>query len=618
MRLHNSVHMAVFVSAALICGHANAESDEPVRRDVKVASSERVKSAVTVNTESAVTDEMALRSVPLNAELQPPKSGVSIADISARIERLPAASDDADREARAAIADFYAQRQNDPVWVSPTGLNVRGAALVTEIADADSWGLDAKAFDLPEIGEAPEPLSPEDLADLEIQVVRAALKYAHHARGGRVDPADLSYDIDVKRPLLAPSDVLQQLSNAADPDDYLRRLHPQAPQFQLLREAYLKLTDPSRSETAGKTIDETSYAKAVETAKLAGLPPPPRPNFSKRELATPSDAEQAATLVRNMEKWRWLPADLGDTYIIVNIPEFQTHVIQNGKEIFRERVVVGKRENKTPIFSDEMDHVVFNPLWNLPASIKVKELLPGLLRGGDPISGQGLKVRIGNRIVNPRSVNWARVDIRSAHVFQPSGDSNALGLMKFMFPNKHAVYMHDTPSKHLFNHDVRAYSHGCIRTRNPLEFAKVVLRVGKGWSAEQTLATFKSSPENNEIYLDRKIPVHIGYFTAWVDPETKQVAYYDDIYGHEKHLRYAFEGKAHLIVKTKPNVAADYQRIREAALAREEAQQGWFGGGGFSSPWFDGGYGSGSSGVSGSYGGSGSAGWRSRAFGTND
>lgn len=632
MKSHFSVHIAILLSATALCGQAIAEPDEStVERDVKVASSNRVNSATGASTASrdgapsASTGAQGETAAPAQGasirtgSTATPRNRIEIANVSERLNLLGSAKSDAEREARQAIVDFYSDRDNDPVWVSSTGLTTNGAAVVTEIADAESWGLDATAFELPDIAEAQGPMSPEALADLEIEVALAALTYANHARGGRVDPTDLSYDIDLKLPLKAPGEVLVELSNAADPDGYLRRLHPSASQFQLLREVYLKLTDPERVAEAKPQIDETQYAAAVREAKLAGFPPPPRPNFPKRERALPSDAQQTATILRNMEFWRWMPEDLGDTHIIVNVPEYQTHVIENGEEVFRERVVVGKRANKTPLFSDEMDHIVFNPLWNLPASIKVKELLPGLLRGGDPISRQGLKVRLGNRIVNPRSVNWARVDIRSAHVFQPSGSSNALGLMKFMFPNKHAVYMHDTPSKHLFKRQERAFSHGCIRTRNPLEFAKVVLRIGKGWSAEKTVATFESSPENNEIHLDRKIPVHIGYFTAWVDPETKRVSYFDDVYDHEKHLRYAFEGKTHLIVKSKPNVGADYQRIREAALARQEAEQGWFGGGSYSSsPWFGGGYGSSQGGSYSSSGSSSSSGWRSRAFGTHD
>ncbi len=530
---------------------------------------------------------------------------VAIADISERISRRRRPGSDHDKKAYKAIATFYAGRENLPLFVAQNDLSAAGRAALTEMAAAKSWGLDPNDFKVRVPGDEMRDLDENARADLEIAVALAVLKYAYHARGGRIDPSDLSYDIDRERPLKDPETVLGELADASDTAAYLRSLHPKARQFHLLRAAYQRLTtEPDKRQLP--TIDEAGYAKAARAAQDAGLPPPPRPNFVKRARKRPSNAKLAQRIVRNMEMWRWMPEDLGETYVIVNIPEYTSHLIENGREVWRERVIVGKIKNQTPLFSDEMELVVFNPLWHVPNSIKVKELLPGLLRGGDPVSRQGLKMKLGSRELNPRSVNWAKVDIRNVHVFQPSGPRNALGQMKFLFPNKHAVYMHDTPSRQLFSRDRRAFSHGCVRTRNPLSFAVQMLRIGKGWSESKTKAVFRSSSENNEIRLDRKIPVHVAYFTAWADEKSGQVRFYDDIYRHERHVQYAFDGKTHLIVKTKPNVNADLQRIRATLVQSRKPQQptffGLFGG-------------SGNGGTSTSQGsGSSNAGWRRDAL----
>ena len=172
--------------------------------------------------------------------------------------------------------------------------------------------------------------------------------------------------------------------------------------------------------------------------------------------------------------WRWMPADLGATYLMVNVPEFQFRLVRNGEVVHTERVITGKAETQTPIFSDMMETVVFKPTWNVPDSIKVKELLPALARNPAALSRQGLKVSYKGQEVDPTQIDWATTDIRALHVFQPPSGDNALGIVKFLFPNKHAVYLHDTPTKALFNQTRRTFSHGCIRVRNPVNATSAV------------------------------------------------------------------------------------------------------------------------------------------------
>ncbi|MEO1265879.1 MAG: L,D-transpeptidase family protein, partial [Pseudomonadota bacterium] len=311
-----------------------------------------------------------------------------------------------------------------------------------------------------------------------------------------------------------------------------------------------------------------------------------KPQGKKKRKAKrkPMMREQKLRRIRlNMEMWRWMPEELGATHVIANIPAFKVRLNRDGQTIFEERVVVGKYTTQTPLFSDVMEHIIFRPTWGVPNSIKVRELLPGLLRGGDPISRKGLRLQVRGRDANPRSVNWRRADIRNYTVYQPSGPRNALGNVKFMFPNRHAIYMHDTPSKHLFKRSTRMYSHGCIRIRNPQNFAKVLLKTANDWAADQTAQTYKRGPNKEQVNFDAPIPVHLIYATAWVDPKTEKLSFFKDVYKHERHLKFALAGDYRKIRKVRRSVSADYQTIRASVRARSSSQSWLFNSGGGSS-----------------------------------
>ena len=186
-----------------------------------------------------------------------------------------------------------------------------------------------------------------------------------------------------------------------------------------------------------------------------------------------------------------MPESLGDFYVWVNVPEFTLRVVKDGQVIHTERVVVGKRDTPTPIFSQDMEQVIFHPNWGVPESIKKQDVLPSLIRGSTRIfTFYHLRIQRGGRDVDPATVDWATADIRQFHVYQPPGENNVLGNIKFRFPNKHDVYMHDTPQKQLFNADVRAFSHGCMRVRNPQRLAELLLAEDQGWPAQRVAAAF--------------------------------------------------------------------------------------------------------------------------------
>jgi L,D-transpeptidase YcbB len=476
------------------------------------------------------------------------------AEISERLKRDKASG--GEREDRDAAAKFYDTRQGEPLWVTASGLTKRADTASAFIATADDWGLSASAFKLPEL-KASADIPRADLADAEVAMTLSALKYARHARGGRMDPMQLGKSIDRKAQLLPPATVLADLAKSDAPEATLKGFHPAHPQFEKLRQKYLMAK-------AGQNVLEPVVPVAV------AVEDPAKPGAKKKVAAAvpqpPSPPTMTKKLLANMEEWRWMPA-MGDTHINPNIPEFMVRVVRSNKVVHAERIVTGKTDTPTPIFSDEMRTVVFQPFWNVPESIKIKELQPQLMRSSGALGKAGLKAAYNGREVNPAEVDWGNADMRQYHIFQPPGGANALGQVKFLFPNKHDVYMHDTPSKSLFANASRAYSHGCMRVRDPLKLAEVILSMDKGWDMPRVVELANRGPQNNEIPLSKKIPVHVTYFTTVVDDDGK-LKTFSDIYGHEAKIHLGIEGKAHLIAQVREERYVPPQRERMASRSK--------------------------------------------------
>ena len=500
-----------------------------------------------------------------------------------------------------AARSFYASRAFEPLWTVGTRFTSRAEALMAELRNADDWGLRPADFPLPQL-DAMATL--DTVAKAELALTGAALKYVRHARGGRIpDPETLlSGFIDRRPTLLPPATVLTALAGPAPVDATLRGFNPKHRQFELLRQAYLKTRGAAPAHAAvlvpasgpdllqGKThpdvailrrrlsvavadgaspeLFDATLAAAVRAFQAgAGLRADAVVgNRTRRALNVPAVQAGADRLLANMEQWRWMPAELGETRIEVNIPEQQVRFIKDGQLVHTERVIVGKMDTATPIFSDEMETVVFQPKWGVPDSIKVNELLPSLQAGYG--LKRGLKMSLNGREVDPWNIDWSRADITKYLVYQPSGDDNALGVVKFLFPNKHAVYLHDTPNKRLFSNEGRLYSHGCVRVRNPVRLAELILDSDKGWSKETVRDLLEDGPEDNPVKLQAKIPVHITYFTAVAD-EKLDVRLASDVYGHEKRISLALQGRFDRIVKLDPK-PVEVKPVRQFEIARQQ------------------------------------------------
>ena len=526
---------------------------------------------------------------------------------------------------RTAVADFYGDR-TATIWVTTDGFTPRARHAMAEIAKADDWGLEARAFDLPQL--APGETSLAALAAAEIKLSLAALKYARYARGGRFDPAQLSRNFDQKPTLREPKAVMEAVAATESPGDYLRDLHPKHVQFERLRQALLKARGTgSRPEEKAETIvrvpdgptlklgtkhpnvvllrqrlklaaqpgEEDVYDRGVQDAvkefqQKNGIQPSGTLTSRTRSAMNGADAPRPAfgsevqRIVVNMERWRWMPEDLGNFYVWDNVPEFQSRVVKGGQTIWQTRIVVGKPETQTTLFSANMRYVVFGPEWGVPDSIKVKELLPYLrpTSDGGGLFGWGgggtdtrvlqrhnLKVSYNGKPVDASQVDWQQVDIRRFTFIQPAGPTNVLGGIKFRFPNKHDIYMHDTSQRDLFEKTVRAYSHGCIRVQNPGRLAEILLEEDKGWSAAH-VRNLLAQGGNNEVTLTKQIPVHITYFTVMVGDDGRLQSF-GDLYGHDNRVAVALAGRP-LPLEAPSVTAASPKESKEARRAKSYKQ----------------------------------------------
>jgi murein L,D-transpeptidase YcbB/YkuD len=405
----------------------------------------------------------------------------------------------------AALVAFYNGR-SEPVWMTDMGFSREGLATIDEILEADDWGLASSAFSLPSAGKLPASI--DEQAGLEIELDLAVLQYARYARGGRTDPTRLSKLYGMTPTLRDPKAVLSEIADADEPDDYLQSLHPKHEQFQLLHQALVK----ARQGDAG--------TKSANTQKI----------------------------VVNMERWRWMPDDLGSLYILLNIPAFNVRVVKDGKPVYTDKVVVGELKYATPVFAADLQSVVFNPEWTVPPTIVRENLLPSL-RGGGGLFGGGtavlrqheLNVNYNGKRVDPSSINWNTVNMGAISFTQAPGPRNVLGKVKFVYPNPYSVYMHDTIKKGLFDKEMRADGHNCPRVGNPGKIAAVILAQDQNLPQAE-VDKLLASGYNSGVKLSHRVRMLTAYFTAVVDDQGK-VTTYADIYKIDAPVAAAVLGK---------------------------------------------------------------------------
>ncbi|MDR6952224.1 murein L,D-transpeptidase YcbB/YkuD [Ancylobacter sp. 3268] len=458
-----------------------------------------------------------------------------------------------------ALAAFYAERQYQPLFTAGTAWSPLGTAVQQQFAASWQDGLQPADYEVPALAAHP---SDAELAAAELKLASTLMLYARHVQSGRFDPKRISANIDPSPTVPDPRVVLAEVAGAADARAVLAGYAPQYDEYRLLKAQLASLQGERRGAPpphvpAGPTLrpgDDDPRVPALR-ARL-GVPGAPTDTYYSPELveavrafqssvgeradgavgpmtlAALNDAgeDRTADIIANMERWRWLPHAVAPTYVIVNIPEYMVRIVVNEQTIHETRVIVGKPENQTPVMTENMQYTVFNPSWNVPPGIMRNEMLPKLRSDPYALARQGIDVVRNGRTVDPGTVDWSRGS-QGYSFRQPPGERNALGNMKFMFPNKHSVYLHDTPNRSLFARDQRALSHGCVRVHEPMKFAEVLFSLGlpgEGWN-QQRISKLIGGKEKY-LNLKQRFPVHLVYFTTYVDGDGRLVTR-PDLYG---------------------------------------------------------------------------------------
>ena len=465
---------------------------------------------------------------------------------------------------------LYGERHFEPIWLSEDKagkvvFSPAAAKIIALFESAETEGLDPSDYLTPSI--AREKLTGDGiaLATLETAFSAAIMRYADHLHNGRINPQSISSLLDITRKPIDEAALLEELASSDNPAAILSKLEPKHPEFLALKAALatfeqsnavrptpigdgpvlrpgnsdarlpairdrLELT-PSTSQLYDElTVDAVKAFQEGQGLEVDGIIGPATVAALNGGTAT-----RREDIIANMERWRWMPSDLGDFRVFVNIPEFRLWIERDGQPEYTTRVVVGTTKNQTPIFSDNIRHLVVNPYWNVPSSILRGEIAPAVLANPGYTDSHNMDLLYNGSPVSPWSVDWSQVSSSNFpfRVRQRPGAGNALGQIKFLFPNKHDVYLHDTPSKSLFSRSYRAFSHGCVRVQNPMEFADALMANEPNISRASLEAMF--GPSERWVNPETQIPVHLAYFTLRVDADGT-IRSFGDVYGHHEKL----------------------------------------------------------------------------------
>lgn len=468
-----------------------------------------------------------------------------------------------------ALQEFYRATNYQPIWTTAEDA-ARRQAFLDALAGAETQGLPAPRYDRDGlIAKLTAAQTERDRAQAEVAMSRSFLQYARDAASGVVVPSEV--DPTIVRAVTRPNrlETLKSFAAAADPAAYLAGLLPTAPEYNALLKQKLtlerlvatdawgptvaaKVLKPGQSgdavvalrnrliamgylaASADQSYDEDMQAAVMQFQSDHGIEPDGVAGPGTMAEINVQPQGRLESVIVAMERWRWMPRDLGRKHVWVNLADFSAKVYVDDKMVFETPAIVGKpgKDFRTPEFSDVMRYMDVNPTWNVPKSIVAKEYLPALQQ--DPTAdGQLQLIDQSGRVVDRSTVDFTQYDASNFpfDLKQPPSDGNALGLVKFMFPNKYNIYLHDTPTKYLFKREVRAFSHGCIRLQRPFDLAYTLL----GWQTDDPQAVFKAALARrveNVIDLKEPLPVHLVYFTA-ITSLTGQMQYRRDIYGRD-------------------------------------------------------------------------------------
>ncbi len=500
-------------------------------------------------------------------------------------------------DSNSAIARFYQLVGNHAAWTGPNGLLPQGKLLLQKITNASTVGLSTNDYLLPEIGTEwvhvthglDKFLSTAHASYIQLDALLTdrILHYAKHLHQGRINPEQVDRPWQARRRSMdrdIPYELAQALTNNRF-ESFIESLHPQSAAYRRLMGA-LRQYEAIRRSGGWLPIDDGPTLRQGDSGprvamlkyhlKLTGDGFDDHPiindgfdenvtiavkRFQHRhglkedgqvgkktlaELNIPVE-QRIRQLQLNMERWRWLPDSFGDRYLMVNIPAFELTIVDSGCRVDGLRAIVGRKTRQTPILSDRMTYIELNPYWNVPQKIARRDILPKIKNDPAYLIRQGIRIfdswdRDAQEL-NPMDIDWNRLSRGDFpyRLRQDPSRRNALGQIKFIFPNPRSIYIHDTPGKALFNRQQRTFSSGCVRLEDPITLATHLLSA-QGWNRERIEAMIDSE-ERKAVILDKPIPVHLVYFTAWVD-EQQRINFRKDIYGHDARLTQALRQPA--------------------------------------------------------------------------
>ncbi|MGE0565055.1 MAG: murein L,D-transpeptidase [Pseudolabrys sp.] len=499
------------------------------------------------------------------------------------------------RAERAAVEAFYKARDFAPLWLTDGAANAKAKAAIDYLAHADRDGLDPAEYPTPDFAAASDAAA---LAEAELKLTAAAMRYAHHALNGRVHYSRIANDISFPHDTDDAPDVLRKLADNADTAKTLDGFQPQHRYYQALKKALadaragkfekkdeaekkpvvrisggkvmklgmkddrvvalrkrLSITANADSNVYDNDVQEavTKFQKEAQIGVDGNVGPNTLAALNGDDTAAPKIGDPVDLIIANMDRWRWYERDLGDIHVIVNIPDFRLTLYKSDKVYWTTKIVVGKPSQATPLISADMKFITVNPTWNVPPSIIENEYLPALQQDPNALERIGLKIE--------------QAADGTVRIWQPPGAANALGRIRFNFPNKYLVYQHDTPDKHLFAKQRRAFSHGCMRVENPLKYGEMLLSLvlpQEKYTEARLASMFGGSEININFPESKHIRVHLTYQSAFVDDEGK-LQLREDVYGRDARMLGFLKGSerrvADIAIERPPNTSSKPVRV---------------------------------------------------------
>ncbi len=579
----------LLVSTAPYTAHAAPQSSRPAFDNPE-----------TRNAQSRQAKTQRVQAAPAPTPVAPPQCDTLSADpLTPAIKEIVLSHQFANRVAHAGdikgVQAFYAARGCSPVWLKDGQWTEAAKAITAHIKNADKEGLDAEDYPLPELAASADFTA---AAKAEADFSATVVKFTRHLASGRIAPSRAVNEVDYGDHTPDAADVLKTLPDARDIDAAIESYNPPHAAFRALKAKLAELrtapAEPEKKRIPGGTPihygmqdsrvpairerlnargnpNNFTYDKLLFEAVLAVQARNrvrPTGTIDSETIAAingPKPANALDTVLANMERWRWMPRELGAMYVMVNIPDYTLKVVRDDAIVWKTKIVAGKPTTPTPLVSAPMREIIINPSWYVPQSIIQNELLPAYASDPQIFQRMGLEVRRGSDgLIN---------------VVQPPGAANALGRIKFAFPNKFQVYLHDTPEKRLFNSDKRAFSHGCMRVQDPTKFGEVMLSLTmNGPTPDSRQISAMVGADEKTFNLVKQPMVHLTYQTGFVD-ENGALKLDQDVYGLDARIHqilHSDERRVADIAPPAPEQKRDIAALRNNQQALRQIEQGGF------------------------------------------